>query len=95
MKKKRKYVGAKTESWITPIIYAKWYQFWKLKHWSGETKHEVYYEKAFDVNGNGLLPGDIVRIIEIDTADKIEEIFQGNLRLKHSGYCSPHKVVKI
>jgi len=92
--KKEEYQGQKTKLSSTPVIYRKWYELWKPKYWNGETIHKVYYEKAFDSNGVGLLCGDKVKVVKTGEIKEILEIFQGDLRF-NTGYCWPNKVIKI
>ena len=54
-----------------------------------------YYEKAFDSTGEGLLPGDKIKILEGGEIHEVCEIFQGDLRLDSNGCCHPELTVKI
>lgn len=78
---KQKYIGVKTESTHTPIIYynvnnpnRRWWEFWKPfkieQCKMGEPITDTYYEKAFDAKGIGLDLGDEVKIMAYSEGQK-------------------------
>lgn len=79
------------------------YRGQKTKAIEGKTT-KVYYEKAFDRNGVGLVCGDKVKIVSIENNPSqtlgniytIAEIFQGDLRFNDPYfYCWPNNTVKL
>lgn len=107
------YKGVRTETISNPgvPIYRNnpWWMFWKSgKEEVGRRfpksmeKKFVYYEKAFDANGEGLNLGDRVKVIHIENNPayslreiyEIKSIFEGDLILGDERfYCYPRNVV--